>query len=52
MTFHRSTNPIKYNYLIMNTVLNRVDQVEDLGVVLDPKLTLNAYYATMISKGN
>lgn len=52
MTFHRSKEPIIFDYRIDNSVLNRVDQVTDLGVILDAKLSFNAHYSSIISKAN
>lgn len=40
ITFHRLKCPIAFDYCVDGNVLERVDQVSDLGVVLDAKLTL------------
>ena len=50
MTFHRTTNPIDFNYNIDSHVLERVDHVSDLGVLLDSKLTFNLHRSAIISK--
>lgn len=52
MTFHRNKDPIVFNYRIDGTLLRRVDQVNDLGVLLDPKLDFRLHYSSVISKAN
>lgn len=52
MTFHRSKHPLLFDYQINGVKLRRVDEVTDLGVVLDPKLTFNGHYTSIISKAN
>lgn len=52
MTFHRSKEPIIHDYRIDGNVLERVDEVTDLGVVLDPKLSFHSHYTAIISKAN
>lgn len=44
MTFHRIKDPILYNYYIDGNLLRRVDRVNDLGVLLDPKLDFRLHY--------
>lgn len=50
ITFHRSKCPIAFDYCIDGNVLERVDQVSDLGVVLDAKLTFNHHITSIITK--
>ena len=52
MTFHRTLNPIVFDYTIDASVINRVDQVTDLGVMLDSKLTFHSHHSMIISKAN
>jgi hypothetical protein len=50
MSFHRKETPIAYDYSIDNTVLGRVNEFRDLGVILDTKLTFNTHVAKIVSK--
>ena len=52
ITFHRCHVPISFNYQINGCVLERVDQINDLGVLLDHKLTFNQHYTAVISKAS
>lgn len=52
MTFHRIKDPILYNYYIDGNLLRRVDRVNDLGVLLDPKLDFRLHYSSIIAKAN
>lgn len=52
MTFHRNKKPIRFDYHINGVKLNRVDKVNDLGVLLDPKLDFRLHYSAVISKAN
>lgn len=52
MTFHRTKNPILYDYCIEGVMLRRVEKVSDLGVLLDPKLDFRLHYSSIISKAN
>ena len=52
MTFHRTQNPIIHDYQINGQQLNRVGHVNDLGVLLDSKLTFNLHRSTLISKAS
>ena len=50
MSFHRTTSPILFNYAIDDQMLERVNSVNDLGVVLDHKLNFNQNRSTIISR--
>ena len=52
MTFHRTLNPIMFEYRINGLELKRVDRVYDLGIILDTKLTFHLHHASLISKEN
>ncbi|KXJ80937.1 hypothetical protein RP20_CCG022795 [Aedes albopictus] len=52
MTFHRLKHPFRFDYHINGTILQRVEEVVDLGVTLDPKLTFNKHYSSIIAKAN
>ena len=50
MSFNRTKSTIIFDYSIDGEVLKRVDQVNDLGVILDTKLTFDRHRSTIISK--
>ena len=50
MTFRRIKSPIVFDYRIDGEILRRVDSVNDLGVVLDSKLTFDQHRTAAISK--
>ena len=50
MSFHRKPNPLLYDYTIDNTIISRVKEVRDLGVILDEKLNFNSHIARIVSK--
>lgn len=52
MTFRRSKHPFLFDYRIDGTSLRRVEEITDLGVKLDPKLTFNSHYSSIIAKAN
>lgn len=52
MTFHRLKKPILFDYEINGSTLQRVLEITDLGVVLDPELTFKNHYASVIAKAN
>ena len=52
MTFHRTHNPVEFEYRINGVILKRVDKVCDLGVQLDAKLTFDAQFSFIIAKAN
>ncbi|XP_062714028.1 uncharacterized protein LOC134290835 [Aedes albopictus] len=52
MTFYRSKDPIMFDYHINGSILKRVDEVTDLGIILDRQLSFQSHYASIISKAN
>lgn len=52
VTFSRKTTPIYFNYSLLNTSIPRENQVKDLGVILDSKLTYKAHMSYVISKAS
>ncbi|XP_062533189.1 uncharacterized protein LOC134202158 [Armigeres subalbatus] len=48
----RSNNQTHFVACIDGTTLRRATEFTDLGVVLDPKLTFNANYTSIIAKAN
>lgn len=52
ITFHRIQKPIVFNYYIDGELLSRVHQVNDLGLILDTKLTFDLHRSSIISKAS
>lgn len=52
VTFCRSTNPIHWEYKIGDTAIQRNEQVKDLGVLLDTKLSFNDHRSDIIDRAN
>ncbi|XP_053698842.1 uncharacterized protein LOC128745791 [Sabethes cyaneus] len=52
ISYRRLKNPILFNYSIDGTVLKRVDQIKDLGVLLDYQLSFKAHYSATVDKAN
>lgn len=52
ISFHRRQKPIIFDYRICDTVLNRVDQVKDLGITLDQEMNFKPHYNDVIAKAN
>lgn len=50
MSFHRKPTPIVHEYTIDSTIISRVNEIRDLGVLLDEKLTFNSHIARIVSK--
>ena len=49
-TFHRTQSPIIFTYAIDGHQLKRVDHVNDLGVILDQRLTFESHRTAIVSK--
>ena len=49
---HTKKAPILHTYCINSSPLQRVTEVRDLGVILDPKLTFSAHINNVVSKAN
>lgn len=52
ITFHRTKTPIEFSYSMEGLALERVYQINDLGVLLDSKLSFDLHRSTMITKAN
>lgn len=50
ISFHRTHSPIVQDYLMEGFALERVQSINDLGVVLDRKLSFNEHVSTTIAK--
>ena len=52
MRFHRfrTKDPFVYNYNINGILLDEVDEIKDLGVIIDRKLEFSSYITKMVSK--
>lgn len=52
LTFSRSFSPYIFDYNLNGCQLKRVDQIKDLGVIIDTKMTYNAHIDYIIAKAN
>lgn len=52
ITFSRSKNPMAYSYDLNGVLLSRVDQIKDLGVILDSKLTFKQHVSYIVDKAS
>lgn len=52
ISFTYKKNPVIVDYSLNNTTLLRVQQICDLGVILDTKLTFNDHMTSTISRAN
>lgn len=50
ITFHRCHLPIKFNYFLNDSPIERVDVIKDLGILLDEKLTYKCHINFIVSK--
>lgn len=52
ITFHRSAVPLRMDYTIGDTTIQRVSHIRDLGVLLDSRLTFNDHRSEIIDRAN
>lgn len=52
ISFSRKKNPIHYNYRLMDTEIERVNQIKDLGVILDSQLTSKQHVSYVVDKAS
>ncbi|XP_055387804.1 uncharacterized protein LOC129616266 [Condylostylus longicornis] len=50
MRFYRTNNFINFSYRVNNFILDSVDEIKDLGIILDNRLTFNPHIDHVISK--
>ena len=50
ISYHRLRNPILFDYTINGQVLDRKDNIKDLGVVFDSQLSFSIHVETMVKK--
>lgn len=50
ITFTLKRHPIKYEYTIEDEVIQRVEEIKDLAVILDSKLSMNAHNEYICNK--
>jgi hypothetical protein len=50
VTFARSRNPVEFSYMLSGTVLNQVSSINDLGVIMDEKMTFSEHVDVMVAK--
>lgn len=51
MQFYRIQNPIIFDYSVNSVILNRCNNVKDLGVTFDRKLSFNLHIENICNKG-
>lgn len=44
MTFSHKQTPVKANYNIKDIPIERVEEIRDLGVIMDPKLSFTSHF--------
>ncbi|XP_055605590.1 uncharacterized protein LOC129753768 [Uranotaenia lowii] len=52
ITFGRRKNPFVYDYNVMGEQLHRVEEIKDLGVLLDSQMTFKRHYSKVLEKAN
>lgn len=52
ITFTRKRQPIIFDYCLLGTTIDRVNQVKDLGVILDSKLTFKPHVSYIVDKAS
>jgi hypothetical protein len=50
ISFARSHHPVKFLYMIGGTVLDRLSSINDLGVIMDEKMTFLEHVDVMVAK--
>jgi hypothetical protein len=50
IAFARSRHPVKFSYMLDGTVLDRVCSINDLGVIMDEKMTFSEHLDVMVAK--
>lgn len=50
VSYSRARNPLHVSYRIGNNVIKTVDEIEDLGILFDSKLTFNSHVDKLIPK--
>jgi hypothetical protein len=52
ISFRRNMRPIEFVYSINGTALERVDEIKDLGVIMDGKMSFLPHIEAIISKSS
>jgi hypothetical protein len=50
ITFSRSRHPVEFSYMLGGTVLDWVSSINDLGVIMDEKMTFSEHVDVMVAK--
>jgi hypothetical protein len=50
ITFARTRQPVKFSYMLVGTVFDRLGSINDLGVIMDDKITFSEYVGVMVAK--
>jgi hypothetical protein len=48
--FARSRHHVKFSYMLGGTVLDRLSSINDLGVIMDEKMTISQHVDVMVAK--
>jgi hypothetical protein len=52
ITFARSRHPVEFSYMLGGTVLDRLSSMNDLGVIMDEKMTFSEHVDVMVVKAS
>jgi hypothetical protein len=50
ITFSRLRYPIEFSYLLGGTILDRVDSINDLGVIMDSKMSFTGHIDVTVGR--
>jgi hypothetical protein len=50
ITFAKSRHPKKFSYMLGGTVLDRVSSINDLGVIMDERMTFSEHVDVIVAK--
>jgi hypothetical protein len=50
ITFSRTRYPVQFSYMLGGTVLDRVNSINDLGVIMDEKMNFSEHIDVMVGK--
>jgi hypothetical protein len=50
ITFSRSRNPVEFSYMLDETMFDRMSSINDLGVIMDEKMTFSEHVDVMVAK--
>jgi hypothetical protein len=50
ITFSRLRHPIEFSYMLGGNILDRVDSINDLGVIMDSMMSFNGHIDVTVGK--